>query len=87
MSFLTENIIPGNDGTTFGTDAKSIRELNKVLFAIMRIRGIKDVIIDTEKFPREFTVHTTKIIKVREIQDKIKAVGYHAIPKSLFQLW
>ncbi|MEZ4936989.1 MAG: heavy-metal-associated domain-containing protein [Crocinitomicaceae bacterium] len=87
MSLLSENIIPGKHGTTFGTDAKSSIELHKILQAIATINGVRDVIFNTEKFPREFTVRTTRMIKVSEIQSKIKAVGYHAIPTGFFLFW
>ncbi|UKN00284.1 heavy-metal-associated domain-containing protein [Paracrocinitomix mangrovi] len=84
MSFLSENVIPGNHGKTFGTNAKSGMELQRIMLSLIRLKGIKDIVVNTEIFPREITVRTTAIVEVREIQNLIKSLGYHAIPKSMF---
>jgi len=31
-------------------------------------------------------VHTSKIIKIEDIENAVKKIGFHAIPKSLFAL-
>lgn len=86
MSLLSENVIPGNHGKVFGTNAKEHSSLEKIKFAIEKIDGIKDVIVNEDVFPRELTVHTTQIVSVKEIEDAVIKVGYHAIPKHHFAL-
>ncbi|RPD97940.1 heavy-metal-associated domain-containing protein [Aureibaculum marinum] len=86
MSFLSDNVIPGNHGKVFGTDAKSSVDLNKMRKAILEIEGIKCFLFDIEKHPLEFTVHTTKVVEIEAIQNVVKKLGFHAIPKGLFQL-
>ncbi|GBF21589.1 hypothetical protein C21_03775 [Arenibacter sp. NBRC 103722] len=86
MSLISENIIPGNHGKVFGTDAKEISDLLKIEKAILGIDGIKDVIINKEVFPREFTIHTSKLITVEYIANEVKKLGFHIIPKGIFEL-
>ena len=86
MSLLSNNVIPGNHGMTFGTNAKVKTDLERIKNKLLKLKGIKDVIIDAENFPREFTVHTSKIIKIKEIEEEVKLVGFHAIPKIPFGL-
>jgi hypothetical protein len=86
MSLESDNVIPGNHGKIFGTDAKNHQDLIKIKNAVSHIEGIKDIIIDEEKFPRCFTIHTNAIVSVKEIQDAVIRVGFHAIPKSLFEI-
>ncbi|MCB9224203.1 MAG: heavy-metal-associated domain-containing protein [Crocinitomicaceae bacterium] len=86
MSYLSENVIPGSHGKTFGTNAKTGKELEKILHALINIGGIKDIIIKTDTYPREFTIHSSTVIAVREIQNKIRSAGFHAIPKRMLLL-
>jgi hypothetical protein len=86
MSLLTDNVIPGNHGTIFGTNAMEDSDLMEIKTSLLELDGIKDVLLNTEIFPREFTVHTTKMISVTDIENKVKSVGFHAIPKDLFEL-
>ncbi|WP_428740465.1 heavy-metal-associated domain-containing protein [Tenacibaculum sp.] len=86
MSLLSENVIPGNHGKIFGTDAKDLRDLERIKDRILSVHGVKDVIINSEVFPRELTVQTTELINVKEIEDAVKSTGFHAIPKGLFEL-
>ena len=86
MSISSENIIPGITGQIFETNAKEPEDLEKIKNSILSLDGIKDVIINTEIFPREFTVHTTKFIKITAIENKARLADFHAIPKSLFSL-
>lgn len=82
MSFLSENIIPGNQGKIFGTNAKENKDLEKIKNKILSLKGVKNVIINTKIFPREFTVTTTELVKVSAIEEKVKQTGFHAIPKD-----
>lgn len=86
MSFLSENIIPGNHGKVFGTNAKSKQEMEKIKSAILNIDGIVDVIINDDVFPLEFTIHSSKIIKIDDIENVVIETGFHTIPKELFKL-
>lgn len=86
MSFLSENVIPGNHGKNFGTNAKNNSDLEKIKSEILKIKGIKDVIIKDDVFPREFIVHTTSVVSIQVIEKKVISVGFHAIPKGLFKL-
>ena len=86
MSLLSENVIPGSYGKTFGTNAKTHQELVKIKESISHIDGIEEVIIEEDQFPRDFIIHTNAIVSVKEIQDAVVTAGFHAIPKSLFEL-
>lgn len=86
MSLLSENVIPGNHGKVFETNAKEHHSLEKIKAAIELLDGIKDVIIKEGVFPRELTVHTTQIVSVKDIEDAVIRVGFHAIPKHHFPL-
>lgn len=86
MSLLTDNVIPGNHGKIFGTNAIEDSDLMEIKTSLLELDGIKDVLLNTEIFPREFTVHTTKMISITAIENKVKSVGFHAIPKDLFEL-
>ena len=86
MSLLKENVIPGNHGKVFETDAKEHQDLLKIKEAISNINGIIDVIVDENDFPKQITVHTSTLVKVKEIEDTAIRSGFHLIPKSLFEL-
>ncbi len=86
MGFLSDNVIPGNYGKIFGTNARENHELEKVKKAVMSVNGIKDCIINAEVFPAEITVHTSKVVKIADIENKVKATGFHAIGKGIFEL-
>jgi copper chaperone CopZ len=86
MSLLSENVIPGNHGKIFATNAKELKDLNNIKSQILTIDGVKEVTINMALFPREFTVYTTKLIKVDTVEDKVNRTGFHAIPKDLFSL-
>lgn len=86
MSLMSENIIPGNYGKVFSTNAKTIKDMEKIKLAISKLDGINDVIINMDVFPKEFTVHTSKLVHIDTIENEVKRFGYHAIPKALFEL-
>lgn len=86
MSLLTENVIPGNHGKIFGTNAMKENELTEIKAKLLKLDGISDVILNTEIFPREFTIYTTKIVTIKDIENAVKSVGFHAIPKDTFEL-
>ncbi|MBU2906268.1 MULTISPECIES: heavy-metal-associated domain-containing protein [Arenibacter] len=85
MSILSENVIPGNHGKVFGTNAKEANDLRRIKENLLKIEGVKNVIFNDD-FPVEFTVHTTKMVEIKDIEKMVKGVGFHAIPKGLFSL-
>ncbi len=85
MSYLSENIIPGKMGKTFFTDIND-QDLHIVLRVLNKIRGIGRVDFSDKIFPHEITVHTAGPVAIQEIQDRIKNVGFHAVPKSFLCL-
>jgi hypothetical protein len=86
MSLLSQNIIPGNHGKIFGTNAMEEKDLIEIKASLLKLEGIDDVILNTEVFPREFTVYTNQIVSLADIENKVKSVGFHAIPKGTFEL-
>ena len=86
MSLIKENVIPGEHGKVFGTNAKEEKDLMRIQQVIVSVEGVKDCIIDMEVFPRELTVHTSDMVSVRAIEDAVISVGFHAIPKHDFPL-
>lgn len=86
MSFLSKNVIPGYHGKIFGTNAKTDIGLEKIKEAVLSLDGVTDFILNKDIYPIEFTIHTSKIVKVDDVEDKVKEIGFHAIPKGIFQL-
>lgn len=86
MSLTSEHIIPGNHGKTFETDAQNHDDLQTIKEAILRVDGIKNVLINEETFPKQFTVHTSKLVEIKAIEKEINKTGFHAIPKAIFPL-
>ncbi|AFU68045.1 hypothetical protein P700755_001076 [Psychroflexus torquis ATCC 700755] len=86
MSLLSDNIIPGNRGKYFETNATSRNDIAKIKEAVLKVPGIKDVIMNEDKFPREFKIHTSSMVAVKDIEDAVLKIGFHAISKSLFEL-
>jgi hypothetical protein len=86
MSILTDNVIPGNHGKIFGTNAIKDLDLLEIKASLLKLDGIKDVFLNTDIFPREFTVHTFKMIPINTIENQVRSVGFHAIPKGVFEL-
>ncbi|MEZ4970659.1 MAG: heavy-metal-associated domain-containing protein [Flavobacteriaceae bacterium] len=85
MGILSENVIPGNHGKVFGTNAKEVNDIRRIKENLLKIEGVKNVIFNDD-FPVEFTVYTTKMVEIKEIENMVKGLGFHAIPKGLFSL-
>lgn len=83
MSLLTDNIIPGEHGKVFGTNANHETELTEIKNKLLKADGITQVQINHSVFPKEFTIFTDKLISVEEIENIVKSTGFHAIPKAL----
>jgi hypothetical protein len=84
MSFLSENVIPGNYGKKFTTDAKHPEEFKLIENILMKLEGIKDVIFEIGSKPTVFVVHTNKVVNVHDIENKVKLLDLHAVPTGLF---
>ncbi len=84
MSFLSENVIPGNYGKKFTTDANHLEEFKQIQNALMQLEGIKDVIFESGSKPTVFVVHTHKVVSVDAISDKVKLLNMHVVPTGLF---
>lgn len=81
MNLITDNIIPGKEGKVFGTNAIQENDLFEIKKALLTIDGIKEVQLNLSIFPKEFKVLTTKMISITVVENKVKSVGFHAIPK------
>ncbi len=81
MSLFSDNVIPGNHGKLFGTNAIEEKDLMDIKNSLLAMDGIKNVVLNTGIFPREFTVYSTRIMRVSEIENKVKSMGFHAIPQ------
>jgi L-rhamnose isomerase len=84
MGFLEDNVIPGNYGKKFTTDAKNLEELKQIQDALMQIDGIKDVIFKADNNPIVFEVQTNKVVSVDDIENKVKLLNLHVVPTGLF---
>ena len=84
MSLISENVIPGNHGKIFGTNASTDEQMNEIKRAVEKVGGVKDVFLVKEVFPKEFIVHTAEIVSVHAIEEAVKSVGLHAISKGYF---
>lgn len=83
MSLLTDNIIPGERGKVFGTNANEEIELIEIKNKLLKVDGIVKVDINNSIFPKEFTVFTNKVISVDDVERVVKSIGYHAIPRAI----
>lgn len=83
MTYINENIIPGNHGKTFTTDVNSPEDKSKLKAAIMKIEGVTKVIFETV-YPSEVTIHTNKVVHITEIMDKTTELEFHVIAKGPF---
>ncbi len=86
MSLLTDNVIPGNYGKTFSTNAKEVKDLERIKEAVATIHGVDKVEINTTVFPAEFTVYTHALVEVSAIEKKVNSLGFNTIPKDLFKV-
>jgi hypothetical protein len=66
MSLLSENIIPGNHGKIFGTDAMEENDLIEIKTSLLT-EGINEVILNTEIFPGNLQ-YTDQIVSLEDIQ-------------------
>ena len=86
MSIMSENVIPGKQGKVFGTNARDKEDLEFIKEKILELAGIDHVILEPDVFPKSFTVYTTKLVSVHDIEEKVKTAGFHAIPKESIEI-
>lgn len=84
MSLISENIIPGEHGKIFETNAKTTTELEKISNAIRTLKGVTDVRITENTFPKEIKIYTSSLVKVEDVERTVINAGFHALPKSIF---
>ncbi|MCX2719927.1 heavy-metal-associated domain-containing protein [Lentiprolixibacter aurantiacus] len=84
MSLLSDHIIPGDSGKIFTTNASEEKDLKRIKRVVMAVEGVHDVLIVKEVFPREFIVHTRKLVAISDIENAVKLTGFHVIPKGIF---
>ncbi|OBX26514.1 hypothetical protein LX77_00917 [Gelidibacter algens] len=84
MTFISENIIPGNYGKKFTTDVDEASEQAKLEAAIMDVEGVKDVVFEKDVFPLVFTVYTNQVVDITDLQNKALELGFHVIAKEPF---
>ncbi len=70
MSVLSENVIPGNHGKTFSTNAKDLNDLNRIKDAILTLEGVDKVVINDSVFPAEISVVTHALVQVNDIEKR-----------------
>ncbi len=86
MSLLSENVIPGKQGRVFETNALKKKDLKKIKHKILELDGITDAHIDYKKFPPEISIYTNKLVTVKDIESIVEVLGFHLIPKGIFQI-
>lgn len=86
MSLINENIIPGKLGKIFDTNARTTYDLERIKDKILELKGVENVLINFEVFPREFTIYTSTLISIKEIEEKVISTGFHVIAKNVFEL-
>ncbi|KGL63664.1 hypothetical protein [Polaribacter sp. Hel1_85] len=86
MSFLSDNVIPGNHGKVFETNATFNYDLNLIKTKIASIDGVKRVSINTDVFPKEFKIRTSKLVPDKVIEDAVISLGFHVIAKEMLPL-
>jgi len=86
MSLLSDNVIPGNLGRVFGTNAKKIRDLEKIKEKVLELKGVNKVESNSEVFPMQIVVYTSKLVPVAAVEEQVILAGFHAIPKETFDI-
>ncbi|WP_310991285.1 heavy-metal-associated domain-containing protein [Aequorivita marina] len=86
MNIISENVIPGDHGKVFETNAENQRELETLKKAILKIEGVKDVLLNNDTYPREITVLTKDFVNVSEVEQAASSVDLHVLPRALFHL-
>lgn len=86
MGYLSENIIPGKSGKTFLVGINNIEDYQAAVRVLSKIQGIGKIDYTDKVYPHELTIFTARPVPVKEIQQRMKYVGLHALPKTFFSL-
>lgn len=86
MGLVTDNVLPGNRGKIFVTNAKDEEETKAIKQAMLKLDGLNDIIVNKKVFPIEMTVHSSKIVPIKDVEKAVNIAGYHAVPKSPYIL-
>ena len=86
MNLLSENVIPGDHGKIFETNAENQSDLDQIKNAILSIEGVSAVLLDNDIYPREIIVLTNTFVSVEEVAKAADEAGFHILPKPLFHL-
>ncbi len=86
MSLLSENVVPDNNGKIFTTNAETEDDLKDIKQLLLWLKGVDEVQIDKEKYPRELIVRTNKMVSVKEIEEHVATLGFDIIPKGIFAM-
>ena len=84
MTFISENVIPGNYGKKFTTDAKHPEDFKQIEEALLKLDGVTKVIFEEGSKPMVFVVQTDKVVSVKTIENKVKELDFHAIATGHF---
>lgn len=87
MSLISENIIPGNSGKTFVTNAKEFKNLMKIKNAILNIKGINGVTVNKTTYPVQLQICSEVLTSVKKVEKAVISTGFHAIAKSPFNFF
>lgn len=86
MSILSDNVIPGKQGKVFETNAKEAKDLEQIRHKLLAMEGVKEVTLNQEVFPKEFTVQTSQMVPIKDIEQAVISEGFHALPKGVIDL-
>ena len=86
MNLISENVIPGDHGKIFETNAENQSDLEQIKKAVLRIEGVIEVLLNNEVYPREITVLTTAFVEITEVEQAADEEGFHVLPRTLFHL-
>ena len=86
MNLFNDNVLPGRRGKVFVTNAKDEKDIDLIMKEVKKLSGVQSVLLNTEKSPVEITVlvDVFTILKLVKVEEAVKSVGFHLIPKEVF---
>lgn len=88
MSFFNDNVLPGDTGRVFRTNAEESEDLHEIAEKVYHLEGVHDVGINRDVFPVEFTIHSDdfSVVSIDDIEQAAIDCGFHLIPRSNFNV-
>jgi hypothetical protein len=86
MNFRPKKVIPIHQVKVFSTNTTNNYSLHLIKTKIMSIDGVKEVEINIDVLPKQFIVHTTKIIPKQDIESIIFSFEYENHLKILLAI-